>query len=249
MATSTCPACGADAFVADAGTGTAAEGGQCSRCGYTSGESSRCPHCNAVARIEGSGLAAVCAMCGGPRLPSNLGGDSARGALREQKKALANARAASVATVLQGAFSTVATLIGLAILPASILGKLVVFAIALVPLLLAMRSRGRARAARESAAHAAERAWQAAAEDVATRRKGGVTAAELAATLGIEAAHADKLLTALTVNDRTRIDVGDDAEVRYSVGADRRVRVGEGPPADEELADETATAERESPVR
>lgn len=243
MTTSTCPACGADAFVANVAMG-AADGGQCSRCGYSAGESSRCPHCNAVARIEGSGLAAVCAMCGGPRVPSNLGGDAAASALREQKKALANARAASVATVLQGAFSTVATLIGLALLPAALAGKLVVFALAIVPLILAMRSRGRARAARERASEAGERAWQAAAEDVAGRRKDGITAPELARTLGIEPEHADKLLTALAVTDRTRIDVGDDAEVRYSIGADPRLRVGEELPADDERADEAKRAER-----
>ncbi|MBX3219597.1 MAG: hypothetical protein KF795_03690 [Labilithrix sp.] len=249
MATSTCPACGANAFVAAASAGASEGDGQCSRCGYTSGESSRCPHCDAVARLEGAGLTAVCAMCGGPRVPANLGGDVARSALREQKKALANARAASIATVLQGGFSTLATLLGLALLPASLAGKLVVFALAIVPLVLAMRSRGRARAARESAARAGERAWQAAAEEAAARREGGVTAAELAKTLGVEAEHADKLLTALTVSDRTRIDVGDDAQVRYSVGPERLLRVGEASPAGDELDDEATPAEHEGRVR
>ena len=218
MATSTCPACGANAFVAVA-VGHGEVGGTCANCGYAAGEANRCPHCSAVARIEGVGLAAVCAVCGGPRVPSNLGGDTTTNALREQKKALSNARTASVATVLQALFAAVATLVGLGLAPATIVGKVIVFAIAAVPLFLAMRSRGRATKAREQAKNASERAWHAAAEDAAARSKRGVTVAGLAKTLGIEPTHADRLLTELTVHDRTRIDVGDDAEVRYSAGS------------------------------
>ena len=249
MATSTCPACGADAFVAAVGTGETGAAGQCSRCGYTAGESSRCPHCNAVARLDGAGLASVCAMCGGPRIPGNLGGETALNALREQKKALANAQMASVTTVIQGVVATVATLVGLAIHPASIAGKAIVFALAVVPLVLALRSRTRAKLARENATRAGERAWQAAAEDVAARAKHGTTAPALAKALGIPPEHAEKLLTALAVNDRTRIEVGDDAEVRYTVGTDTHVRVGEEMPAEDELAGDATPAEREGRVR
>lgn len=144
----------------------------------------------------------------------------AASALREQKKLLANARLSSVATVVQALCAALATLIGLAIVPASILGKAIVFTAALVPLVLALRSRSRATACREMAKAAGERAWQAAAEDVAAHSEGGITGAALAKTLGLEPEHADRLLTALTVHDRTRIDVGDDAEVRYSIATD-----------------------------
>jgi hypothetical protein len=220
--TTTCPACGAAAF--NAATGT------CTRCGYAAGETNRCPHCNAVARTEGAGQASVCAVCGAPRIPGNFGGDASVLALREQKKHLGKARLASIATVLQALFAAIATLIGLAILPEAIMGKVIVFAIAVIPIILALRSRSRATAARESAKEASERAWQAAAEDVAAQAKGsGVTASALGKTLGIESAYADKLLTQLTVHDRTRIDVGDDEEgVRYSVAPvapDQLVRI------------------------
>jgi hypothetical protein len=243
VATSTCPACGANAFVAAPG------GGACSRCGYASGEANRCPHCGAVARIEGSGLASVCAVCGGPRIVANLGGEAAANALRTQKKALANARAASVSTVVQGFVATVATLIGLALLPASLAGKLVVFAIAVVPLILALRSRGRAVAARANAAAAGEKAWLAAAEDVAAHEKQGVTVPSLAAALGISDEHAEKLLTALAVDDRTRIDVGDDAEVRYSVAHGARTRIGQELADVDEPAPDAEPEEREDRVR
>lgn len=241
MATSTCTACNADAFVAD-GSG----GGICSRCGYASGEGNRCPHCGAVARIEGSGLAAVCAICGGPRVPSNLGGDDTANALREQKTALSNARTASVATVVQAVFAAFATLIGLGLAPESILGKALVVVLAAVPLFLAMRSRGRATKARSQARDAADRAWRGAAEDAASRSKEGVTVPGLAKALGIEKAHADKLLTELTVHDRTRIDVGDDAEVRYSAAPGPRIGVPEAQVREErELIDEPKGSERE----
>ena len=57
-----------------------------------------------------------------------------------------------------------------------------------------------------------------------------MTVAELATRLKIDPERADQLLTQLAVHDRTRIDVGEDAEVRYSIGPDAgdglsRVRV------------------------
>jgi hypothetical protein len=222
MAATKCSACGHDTFVVGANGG-----GQCTRCGYASGESNRCPHCGAVARIEGSGENAVCAVCGGPRINGNFGGETAANALKEKKKALSNARLASVATVVQATFAAIATLIGLAIMPASLVGKLIVFLIAATPILLAMRSRSRATKAREVAKNAGDRAWQAAAEDAAVHSKSGITVNALAKTLGIEQPQAEKLLTSLAVNDRTRIDVGDDAEVRYSVAPENLVRVGD----------------------
>lgn len=236
MATSTCPACGANAFVA----GIGADGGSCSSCGYTAGEANRCPHCRALARIERSGREAACAVCGGPRIPSNLGGDATAVALRQQKKALENARAASVATVLQAVFAAMATLIALGVAPSSIVGKLLVFLVAVIPLLLAMRSRGRAAEARRHAKDASELAWRAAAEDLASRSKAGVTVARVAEALGIDAEHADRLLTDLTVHDRTRIEVGDDAEVRYSTAPGPRIELEEPP----ELTDDAESTER-----
>jgi hypothetical protein len=218
---STCPACGHSTFIAKG------DGGTCSRCGYASGEANRCPHCNAVARVEGSGVNAVCAVCGGPRIPASFGGETASNALREQKTHTGKARLASVSTVVQALFAAVATMIALAVMPASIMGKVIAIAIALVPILLALRSRSRATTSRGKAKEAGERAWQAAAEDVAAQTRGGITAPALAKSLGIEPAYAAKLLTSLAVHDRTRVDVGDDAEVVYSVAPDALVRVGD----------------------
>jgi hypothetical protein len=176
-------------------------------------------------------------MCGGPRVPGGYGGEVAAGALKQQKKHLAAARLASIATLVQASFAALATLIGLAAHPASIAGKVLVVAIAIVPLILALRARSRATSARESARTASERAWQAAAEDVAGRAKSGITAPALAKTLGIEPAYADRLLTSLAVHERTRIDVGENAEVVYSVQPGALVRVAEDGHRDEERDD------------
>jgi hypothetical protein len=160
-------------------------------------------------------------MCGGPRIPHGEGGEASARLLKAQKGHLATARVASVATVLQAIFAALATLIGLALSPASIVGKALVFAIALVPLVLAIRSRARAKSEREAADRAGEQAWQAAAEAIAAGAPNGITATALAKALDIDEAHADRLLTSLAVHDRTRVDVGDDAEVVYSVPPDR----------------------------
>ncbi|WP_146654462.1 hypothetical protein [Labilithrix luteola] len=101
--------------------------------------------------------------------------------------------------------------------PAALAAKLVLLAVALAPTLLAVRSRANAGKARSVADEAIERAMLAAAEEVVARAPHGMTAAELATRLKIDESRGDALLTRLAVHDRTRVDVGDDAEVRYSV--------------------------------
>ena len=239
---STCPACGASTF--DPSTGA------CSRCGYAAGEANRCPHCKAVARIEGTGERAVCAVCGGPRIVANHGGEAARAALVEQRRQLEVARITSAVTLLQATFAVLVTLVALVVPPSTIVGAVAAFVLAAGPLLLALRSRSRAGRARAQAKDASARAWQAAAEDVAARRAGGITARELAKTLGLTIEEADRLLTALAVHDRTRVDVGDDAEVRYSAAPAEPVRVGElADDREEEAMDDAKVLRAKEPVR
>lgn len=235
----TCPACSANAF--DESTGT------CTRCGYADGELNRCPHCGAVARIEGSGPRAVCAVCGGPRIPRNFGGEGAARALKEQRGHIGRAQTASILTVVQAVVAALWAPVGLLLLPSTIVGQAIVVAVALLPLLSALRSRARAKDARAKAEDANERAWHAAAEDVARRARGGVTASELAEKLTIDPAYAEKVLDGLTVNDRTRIDVGDDAEVRYSVTPEAKTRIEAEKEAFAEL--EAAEAEADAATR
>jgi hypothetical protein len=214
----TCPACGA----------AAVKDGVCGRCGYAQGEINRCPHCQAVARIERKAPGTwVCAVCGGPRLPSGLGGALGVEALAEERTARAFATKLRASAWVWGAVALIAAFAVTLAWPASLVGKLIALAIAIAPTLLALRagSKVSAEATRAEAAH--ERALLAAAHALAATKPDGITAAELAARLELPEPRADALLTELAVHERTRVDVGDDAEVRYSVTGDALVRVAE----------------------
>lgn len=217
-----CSACGA----------VAVRDGVCSNCGSAFGETNRCPHCRAVARVEPKGHGAeaawVCAACGGPRMPGGLGAQAALTPLREAKASLDRATRARARVWGLALMAFFFTLIALAAWPAGLVVKLLVLAAALTPTVLALRARSEARHAKGDADEALTRAWLAAAQEAAAESKNGVTVAELAARLKIDEAKAERLLTQLSVHEQTRIDVGDDAEVRYSVAPEiavPRVRV------------------------
>lgn len=223
----TCPACGAGAV----------EDGVCGRCGYAQGEANRCPHCKAVARIEAKGPGVwVCAVCGGPRIPGGLGGKAAVKALAEEKTARAEATKKRLGAWAWGVFAVIATLVVALAWPAALALKLVMLAIALGPALMAVRSGSKVAGATKTADDAHERALLAAAQALAAAKEGGITAAELGERLEMPEERADALLTQLAVHDRTRIDVGDDAEVRYSVAPE--IRIGDDLPLEEEVADD-----------
>lgn len=209
--------------------------GTCTSCGFASGENNRCPHCGSIARAtprrssaRGSAAALpsfACGVCGGPRVPTGAGGPDAAQPLREAKASLSRSRRARASTVAFALQAAIFTLLTLSLWPAAIVLKLLLLAASVAPLILAVRARGRAAEAQEGAREAEERAWLAAAEEITKQAKQGVTVPELARRLEIEPAQADALLTRLTVHDRTRIDVGDDAEVRYSVTSDDAPRL------------------------
>lgn len=137
-------------------------------------------------------------------------------ALREEKAARGVALRAKAATV---AFAIAAGFFGLVTLaawPHALLFKAVLLAFTIVPTLMALKSSSTAGKASTRANEADEKAWMAAAMQAA-RGGAGITAEELAKQLSVTPARAEHLLTQLAVHDRTRIDVGDDAQVRYSV--------------------------------
>lgn len=252
MTTSPCPACRQNTFVSRASPPNGEDDeGTCTACGYAAGESNRCPHCGAVARLErkGRGRHAVCAVCGRHRIAANLGGAEASAALKEEDRALAMARAASVATILQALLAAAVTLVALVVAPSTVGAQVLAVVLTLAPVLLALRGRSRSAKARASAWAAGERAWLAAAESVVSSAPEGVTTEGLAKVLEIDAADAEKLLSQLAVHDRTRIDVGDDAEVRYSVQLDAPLRARDEPPFDVEGAREEETTESKGRVR
>lgn len=237
----TCSACGASAVI----------DGTCSRCGFAGGEANRCPHCNAIARVEPKGSGAtlrwICGVCGGPRMPNGLGGAKAQDPLREAKASQSLALRARAAFWFFTMSTLFFTLVAVAAWPAALAVKVLLLGLAMAPAALAVQARARASRAATDAETALDTAWLAAAEDVASHAKNGVTVAELASRLKIDAVKAEHLLTQLAVHDRTRIDVDDDAEVRYSVAPDldtSKVRIGSS--EDQFLALEQAEAEAEA---
>ena len=214
------------------------------------GEVIRCPHCTNVARVtprgEGKWLQWVCSACGGPRLPVGVSSTAANASLKEAQTAQLFARRLRVSALFLSLATLFITLFGLAVAPGGAVARVILLAAELAPLFLALRARRRANRISKKADEAIERAWLAASEDIAKEQKTGVTVAELAARLKVEPARAEALLTELTVHDRTRIDVDDEAEIRYSAGSESsggatRVRIDA--PEDRFRALEAAYAE------
>lgn len=179
-------------------------------------------------------------------MPGGLGGDAAATPLREAKASLGRATRSNAAFWVLALIAAFMTLVVLAAWPAALVAKLVLLALAVTPTALAVRARARSAAANADANEALDRAWLAAAEDVASHSKNGVTVAELASRLKIDAVKAEKLLTQLAVHDRTRIDVDDDAEVRYSIRPETLDKVRVETTEDKFRALEEAEAEAES---
>jgi hypothetical protein len=174
-------------------------------------------------------------MCGGPRIPGGFGGDEAKNALREAKTLIGGTTRAKARSIAWWILAVLATLIVVAAsAKEALLATIALSLMAIVPAVLGLRARGQATKRHENAEAALDRAWLAAAEEVAAKHKAGITAKELGKALSIDEARADKLLTQLAVHDRTRIDVRDDAEVVYSVRPDVHARVS----VDDELIDE-----------
>jgi len=159
-------------------------------------------------------------------MPGGLGGEAALTPLREAKASETRATRFRASFWVFAVMATFFTLLALAAWPAALVWKLFFLALAAGPTALAVRARTRAGGANADAKEALDRAWLAAAEDVARNAKKGVTVAELASRLKIDPVRAEELLTRLAVHERTRIDVDDDADVRYSVGPEVDQGVG-----------------------
>lgn len=159
-------------------------------------------------------------------MPGGLGGDEATAALREEKGALGAATRATAATIAFAVMAGLFGLITLAAWPHALILKALLLVFTIVPMMMAISSRSNAGKAKGRAKEADERAWMAAAMDAA-RGGTGITVEELAKKLKVSPERADHLLTQLAVHDRTRIDVGDDAKVRYSVAPEETVETEE----------------------
>lgn len=193
-----CRACGAD--LPD-GAAT------CSRCG-TSQTMSTCPHCGGTAGVSpDKEMRFKCDLCGGPRIPElspalrRSGKENAPLKLAEDaRKGRAAARATGIAGGVGLTFTALAFAVFWLIFGFGIPSAIVFLALAgPFTALLAWASQRASKRGKEIQP-ALDAAWLAAATDVAAKSRGQLTAADIAAALGVDEAKAEELLAMVDVN-------------------------------------------------
>ena len=182
-----------------------------------------CPHCGGTTTIEKHrALRWICGVCGGPIVPVDLPGlarsNAELASLVRAKRTRAIAFGWTAGMIVMVVSSLLALGLGgllllVAWLPSAILGGLGVVLFA-----LGMAMRSRARASDETAQTELDAAWESVADEVLRTRGGDVTAKDLAQAMRTTEAHAETMLSTLSLHDRARVAVDDDAELRYSAG-------------------------------
>lgn len=150
-------------------------------------------------------------------MPPGVSSASVTPLLREAKAAETRAHQRRALSWFSAALAAFVALVTLVLWTSSTAWNLFFLALIVLPMISALRARTRAKGAAHDAHAALDRAWLAAAAEVTSKAKRGITVSELASQLKIDETRADRLLTELAADDRTRIDVDDDAEIRYSV--------------------------------
>ncbi|MCL2722966.1 MAG: hypothetical protein FWD69_00875 [Polyangiaceae bacterium] len=197
------------------------------------------------ARVVRGRTQPICALCGGPRIPSGLGGDAAATALRQSKALDGRSMRARMTSVIFAVMTVLGALVLLAAWHAGFVVMLALFACTALFAALALRARRTATRLDRKSKDAQDEAWLAAVENVTAHETNGVTVHELAARLHIDEERADHLLTRLLATERTRIDVGDDAEVRYRT----RTEIAPGLRVDDDALYEQELANEDDPAR
>ena len=185
-----------------------------------------CPHCGGTTTIEKHrALRWICGACGGPIVPVDATGlpwlarsNAELASLVRAKRTRAIAFGWTAGMIMLVVSALLALGLGgllllVAWLPSAILGGLGVVLFA-----LGMAMRSRARASDAIAQTELDAAWESVADEVLRARGGDVTAKDLAQAMRTTEAHAETMLSALSLHDRARVAVDDDAELRYSAG-------------------------------
>lgn len=191
---------------------------------------SPCPHCGGTTIVERhAALRWTCGVCGGPIVPADV-------ELARSNAELASLVRAKRTRAIAFGWTAAAIVLSLSALMAFGLGALLLLVAKLAPAILgglgvvlgamAWSMRGRARAADATSQRELDAAWESVAAEI-VRARGNVTSAELARIMRTTEAHAEALLAATAVHADVRVDVGEDAELRYSSARvdDERVRV------------------------
>ncbi len=183
-----------------------------------------CPHCGGTTTIEKHrALRWICGVCGGPIVPA----DDVPGLARSNAELASLVRAKRTRAIAFGwtagmivlvvsallALGLGGLLLLVAWLPAAILGGL-----GAVLFVLGMVLRSRASASDAIAQTELDAAWESVADEVLRARAGDVTAKDLAQSMRTTESHAETMLSTLSLHDRARVAVDDNAELRYSAG-------------------------------
>jgi ribosomal protein S27AE len=185
------------------------------------GEVNKCLHCGAQSVVlEHPLFRYVCGVCGGPRVPvKDARAHSAKerdllGAADHARKSAFGFR--MLATGL-GLVGTLVAALGTVLATLSIAVGVVLASAAIVMFVLAVMYGRRAKRKVDDATRSALGAWEAVAEALLRLHGGDLSSKEMARLLGTNEAEAERVMTVLAVDDRVRVDVGKDAELRYRV--------------------------------
>lgn len=180
-----------------------------------------CPHCGGQTRLEESArFRWVCAVCGGPRIPVK---DERAHSQREKESLrrsnLAAKRAFGWRVAASGLGLTGALVAGLGTIFAGnhVVVGVVILAVALALIIAAMQFAGNARKELTNAKLATFEAWGMVGEALLRLHGGQLSAKEIAALMQTTEGDAERMMTVLTTDSRVRVDLGDDAELRYRV--------------------------------
>jgi hypothetical protein len=185
---------------------------------------SPCPHCRALAVISPHPkLRWVCGACGGPRVPADVPGhrgtDATVRVLASARRKQAAAFGMRAATILFALVAVLGVGLGAILWIPAHAAALVVGGFGTAALMLAFFLSKRAAANDRGALAEVDRAWTMVADEIMRAVKRDVTPRELSEWMRTDEAHAEKMLTELSATDRVRLDVGDDAELRFSPNA------------------------------
>lgn len=193
-------------------------------------ELTQCPHCNAKARIlADERFRWVCGACGSPRVPSpdpKAHSEAEKQHLQQAAKLVTQARLARVGGSLTGLGATAIAflvLLALFVVHANPIFSILMIGLSVFLSVLTFSFGRSARAKIDEAKTEVTYAWQLVAEALLHLHGRALTAAELGTMMRTTEADAERVLTLLSVDDKVRSVVSEDAQLRYLVPAQMRV--------------------------
>jgi len=211
-----CPACGKP---------LSSGASRCAHCGVALGEHQRCVHCHAIADVEPAAhVRFVCSVCGGVRIPIDDPKVERSVEQVEHLKSVTAKRSANIVWKMIAAVTAGFGFMSLLVLsivvsvahPPTVAAVVATLAV-LVPFALAVLAWRRSRARAAELEPLLEKAWMAAAADIARARGGELTASDLATITRIAEADADRLLGRMSAQSRLASSVTPEGNLKYTL--------------------------------